>query len=134
MGDVQGLEGLGHLEDGSGQTGLLGWGAAPRGDGLSFSLEAGFGSAGPGDGEEDGVRGLRWTGRPGHPGLGDCLEEVPTGVVGSEDEALVVTGSGSWVGFLGEEDPWRFFFGAEAEPFLGNVGVQAGEAAYDRHV
>lgn len=29
VGEVQGLEGLGHLEDGSGQTGLLGWEAAP---------------------------------------------------------------------------------------------------------
>lgn len=29
VGELQGLEGLGHLEDGSGQTGLLGWEAAP---------------------------------------------------------------------------------------------------------
>lgn len=31
-------EGLGHLQEGSGHTGLRGWERAPRGDGLSFSL------------------------------------------------------------------------------------------------
>lgn len=42
----------------------------------------------------------------------------------------MVTDRGSWVGFLGEDDViWRFFLGAAAAPFLGNVGVQAGEAA-----
>lgn len=65
---VEGLEGLGHLEDGSGQTGLLGWEEGPRGDGLSFSLEAGLGSAGAGDGADDGaddgVRALRLTSTP----------------------------------------------------------------------
>lgn len=54
VGEVQGLEGLGHFENGSGQMGLLGWGAELFGDGLSFSLEAGFGP----DGSEDGVRAL----------------------------------------------------------------------------
>lgn len=49
VGEVQGLEGLGHLEDGSGQTGLLGCVAAPRRGGLSFGLEAGLGPAGAGD-------------------------------------------------------------------------------------
>lgn len=49
---------------------------------------------------------------------------------GREQEPLVVTGRGSWVGFLGEDGaPCRFFLGAAAEPFLGNVGVPAGEAA-----
>lgn len=33
-------EGLGHLQEGSGHTGLRGWERAPRGDGLSFSLGA----------------------------------------------------------------------------------------------
>lgn len=61
VGEVQGLEGLGYLEDGSGQTGLLGWEAGPRGDGLSFSLEAGLGSVGAGGGAGDGVRALRCT-------------------------------------------------------------------------
>lgn len=57
------------------------------------------------------------------------MEELPTGVEGREEEPLVVLGRGSWVGFLGEEGvPWRFFLGAVAAPFLGNVGVQAGEA------
>lgn len=68
VGVVQGLEGLGHLEDGSGQTGLLGWEVGPRGDGLSFSLEAGLGSAeagdGADDGADDGVRALRLTCTP----------------------------------------------------------------------
>lgn len=37
-------------------------------------------------------------------------------------------GRGSWVGFLGEEGVvCRFFLGAAVEPFLGRVGVQAGE-------
>lgn len=53
VGMLVGLEGLGHLEDGSGQTGLRGWGAGPLGNGRAFSLEAGFGE------EEDGVRALR---------------------------------------------------------------------------
>lgn len=57
VGEVTGLEGLGHLEDGSGQTGLLGWEAAPCGDGRSLSLEAGFGSTGA----ADGVTARRWT-------------------------------------------------------------------------
>lgn len=55
-----GLEGLGHLEDGSGQTGLLGWEGVLRGEGLIFSLGAGRGSAGA----VDGVRGLRWNRAP----------------------------------------------------------------------
>lgn len=38
VGEVQGLEGLGHLEEGSGQTGLLGWEVGPCGRG--FNLEA----------------------------------------------------------------------------------------------
>lgn len=42
---------------------------------------------------------------------------------------MVVMGRGSWVGFLGEEGACRFFLGAVAAPFLGKVGVQAGEAA-----
>lgn len=47
---------------------------------------------------------------------------------GREEEPLVVMGRGSWVGFLGEEGViWKFFFGTETEPFLGSVGVQAGE-------
>lgn len=46
VGEVQGLDGLGHLEDGSGQTGLLGWEAAPRKCGLVLSLEEGFGLMG----------------------------------------------------------------------------------------
>lgn len=51
------------------------------------------------------------------------------GVAGREEEPLVVTGRGSWVGFLGDKGvPCRFFLGTVA-PFLGNVGVQAGEAA-----
>lgn len=49
---------------------------------------------------------------------------------GREEEPLVETGRGSWVGFLGEDGvSWRFFLSAVAEPFRGNVGVQAGEAA-----
>lgn len=89
-------------------------------------MEAGLGSAGAGDGAEDGVRALRWTCAPG---LGDCLEELPTGVEGREEEPLVVMGRGSWVGFLGDEGvPWRVFLGAVAKHFLGKVGVQAGEA------
>lgn len=48
---------------------------------------------------------------------------------GREEEPLVVLGRGSWVGFLGEEGvTCRFFLGAAAAPFLGIVGVQAGEA------
>lgn len=54
VGEVRGLDGLGHLEDGSEQMGLLG--CAPlRGLALSFSLELGFESTG------DGVMALRWT-------------------------------------------------------------------------
>lgn len=68
---------------------------APLGDGLTFSLEVGFGSAGVGGGVEDGVRALRWSCVPGHPGLGDCLEELPTGVEGREEEPLVEVGRGS---------------------------------------
>lgn len=79
VGEVQGLEGLGHLEDGSGQTGLRGCEAAPpRAAGLSFSLEVAFGSA-------DGVRALRWRGPSGSPGLGDRLEAPPRGVEGREE-------------------------------------------------
>lgn len=51
---------------------------------------------------------------------------------GRDEEPLVVVvvGRGSWVGFLGAEGaPCRFFLGAVAAPFLGSVGVQAGEAA-----
>lgn len=63
------------------------------------------------------------------------MEELPTGVEGREEKPLVVTGNGSWVGFLGEEGiVCRFFLGAVAAPFLGSVGVQTGEAVYDRHV
>lgn len=124
VGVVQGLDGLGHLRDGSGQTGLLGWAGAPRGDGLSFSLGAEPGSGRAEDGAVDGVGALCWT------GLSDSLEELPTGVVGTEEEPLFATGKGSWVGFLGEEGAtWRFFLSAVAEPFRGSVGVQAGEAA-----
>lgn len=101
----------------------------PLGDGLTFNLEAGLGSAGAGDGAEDGVTALRRACTPGQPGLGDCLEELPTGVEGREDEPLVVMGRGSWVGFLGEQGvTWRVFLGTVAKHFLGNVGVQAGEA------
>lgn len=60
------------------------------------------------------------------------MEDPPTGVEGRDEEPLVVVvvGRGSWVGFLGEEGaPCRFFLGAVAAPFLGSVGVQAGEAA-----
>lgn len=65
VGEEQGLEGLGHLEDGSGQTGLRGWEAAAlRGEGLSFSLDADRGSAREGDGAADGVRALRCTCTP----------------------------------------------------------------------
>lgn len=58
---------------------------------------------------------------------------------GREEQALVVVevgvGRGSWVGFLGEEEvPCRFLLGTEAAPFLGIVGVQAGEAAFERHI
>lgn len=52
------------------------------------------------------------------------MVELPTGVEGKEEEPLVVRGRGSWVGFLGEEGV--AFLGAG--PFLGRVGVQAGEA------
>lgn len=98
-------------------------------------MEAGLGSTGAGDGAADGVRALRWSCPAWPPGLGDCLEEPPIGVEGREEEPLVVTGRGSWVGFLGEEGiMWRFFLGAVAVPFLGSVGVEAGEAVYDRHV
>lgn len=38
--EVGEVEGLGNLEDGSGQTGLLGWAVGPRRDGLRFTLEA----------------------------------------------------------------------------------------------
>lgn len=57
----EGLEGLGHLEEGSGQMGLLGWEVPPRGDGRSLSLEVGFGSGGG----ADGVMALRWGAHPG---------------------------------------------------------------------
>lgn len=59
VGEVQGLEGLGHLEDGSGQTGLLGWEAMPCG--RSLILEAGFGSTEEADGAAAGVTARRWT-------------------------------------------------------------------------
>lgn len=133
--EVGEVEGLGNLEDGSGQTGLLGWAAGPRRDGLRFTLEAELESGGVGDGAADGVRALRGTCVPCNPpGLGDCLEELPTGVEGREEEPLLVTGRGSWVGFLSEGDtPWRFFLGAAIEPFLDRVGVHAGEGVYDRH-
>lgn len=63
------------------------------------------------------------------------MEKLPTGVEGREEKPLVVTGRGSWVGFLGEEGIiWRFFLGAVAPTFLGSVGVQTGEAVCDRHV
>lgn len=127
VGLLMGLEGLGHLEDGSGQTGLRGWGAGPLGDGLTFSLEPGFGA------EEDGVRALRWSCVPGPAGLGGCLEGPPTGVEGREEEPLAEVGRGSWVGFLGEEGATcrTFLAAATAAPghFLGRVGVQAGEGA-----
>lgn len=61
VGELQGLEGLGHLEEGSGQTGLLGCEGAQRADGLSFSLAAEIRSAGAGDGAADGVSALRCT-------------------------------------------------------------------------
>lgn len=48
---------------------------------------------------------------------------------GREEEPLVAMGRGSWVGFLGEDCIPRFFLIMVAEPFLGSVGVQAGEAA-----
>lgn len=59
--EVGEVEGLGNLEDGSGQTGLLGWAAGPRRDGLRFTLEAGQESWWVEDGAEDGVRALRGT-------------------------------------------------------------------------
>lgn len=125
VGEEQGLEGLGHFEDGSGQTGLLGLEAAqPRG--LTFSLAAESGD-GAGDGAGDGGGALRWSRPRTQPDGGDSLEEPPTGVDGGD------TGSGSWVGFLGEEGVnIRFFFGAGATPFLDRVGVQVGEAAWRR--
>lgn len=59
----------------------------------------------------------------------------PTGVEGREAEPLAAVGSGSWVGFRGNEGvTWTFLLGAEAEPFLDSVGVHTGEALYDRHV
>lgn len=79
-------------------------------------------------GAEEGVRALRWSHPPWDTGLGDCLEDPPTGVEGSEAEPFVDMGRGSWVGFLGEEGViWRVFLRAEAPIFLGNVGVQTGE-------
>lgn len=92
---MQGLDGLGHLEDGSGQTGLLGWDATFRGVALSLSLEDGFERTG------DGVMARRWTWMgPLCPiGPGVCLEV--TGVEGREDEEGLGMGSGSCVGFLG---------------------------------
>lgn len=128
VGVLVGLEGLGHLEDGSGQTGLRGWGAGPLGDGRAFSLKPGFGA------EEDGVRALRWSCTPGPAGLRVCLEEPPTGVQGKEEEPLLEVGRGSWVGFLGEDGAiWSAFLAAAvaAAPghFLGRVGVQAGDGA-----
>lgn len=81
---------------------------------MSWSLEAGFRSEGDAEGDADGVRALQWS----------CLEALPTGVEGREEEPLVVTGRGSWVGFLGDEG---VILGAAAAPFLGSVGVQAGE-------
>lgn len=53
VGEVHGLEGLGHLEEGSGQTGLLGWTEGPCGRGFSFEAELGS------TGGADGVRALR---------------------------------------------------------------------------
>lgn len=45
------------------------------------------------------------------------------------------TGRGSWVGFLGDGcHPWTVFLAVVATHFLGKVGVDAGEAAWDRHV
>lgn len=103
--EVGEVEGLGNLEDGSGHTGLLGWAAGPRLDGLRFTLEAAPESGGVGDGAAEGVRALRGTCAPCNPpGLGDCLEEPPTGVEGREEEPLLVTGRGSWVGFLRDGD------------------------------
>lgn len=129
VGVLVGLEGLGHLEDGSGQTGLRGWEAGPLGDGRAFSLEAGFGA------EEDGVRALRWSCAPEPAaGPGGFPSLPPTGVEGREEEPLLEVGRGSWVGFLGEEGAiWRAFFAAMVTVapghFLGRVGVQAGEGA-----
>lgn len=78
-------------------------------------------------GNADGVRALRCPCGPCPPGLGACLD--PTGVEGRDAEPLVVVGSGSWVGFLGDEGAiWMFLLGAETEPFLDSVGVHAGEA------
>lgn len=82
-GEARGLDGLGHLEDGSGHTGLRGC-VLLRGLALSFSLDAAFESTG------EGVMALRCT-VPFWPlGLGVCL-----GVDGREDEAFLVMGSGS---------------------------------------
>lgn len=47
---------------------------------------------------------------------------------GREEEALGGPLSANWVGFLGKEEAaCRVFLGAAAAPFLGRVGVQAGE-------
>lgn len=111
---MHGLPGLGHLEDGSGQTGLLG-AAALRGDSRSFGSPTERGS----DGGADGVTARRCT-----PGL-----VPPTGVEGREEEPWGTTGSGSWVGFLrGEGATCRFLLAAAAAPFLSSVGVQEGDA------
>lgn len=37
------------------------------------------------------------------------------------------------MGFLGQEAAVWTFFGTEADPFLGSVGVQSGEGVYERH-
>lgn len=80
VGEVRGLDGFGHLEDGSGHTGLLGCALLP-GLALSFSLDAGFESTG------DGVMALRWI----VPlGLGVCF-----GVDGTEDDVFLVIERGS---------------------------------------
>lgn len=72
---------------------------------------------------------MRWT-----PGLSICREDA-TGLDGSEDEPLAETGRGSWLGFLGDGcHPWRGFLAVVATHFLGKVGVDAGEAAWDRDV
>ena len=111
-----GVEGLGHLRDGSGQTGLRGWAGPPRGPALSFSLEdeeeeeeeeEGMGG---GAGNEEGVPARRWARAPWGPavGLGVCFEEPGVrGVAGREAGPLARAGPlgvvdrGSCVGFLG---------------------------------
>lgn len=83
VGEVRGLDGLGHLEDGSGHTGLRGC-ILSRGLALSFSLDAAFESTG------DGVMALRCSVPLWLPGLGVCF-----GVEGREDDMFFVMGSGS---------------------------------------